>query len=110
MPTITKKTTRDNGPQATLAKYQDARTLLDAIRTKLDQRMDQPTRGWAGFGDAGRLLEDLKNIGDWLGIPRNEVIDEHACPGCHTRDADRLAIDEEERVRCTACGCEYKLA
>ncbi|HSG71770.1 MAG TPA: hypothetical protein VLA12_15215 [Planctomycetaceae bacterium] len=110
MPTILKRTKTENGPQATLAKYEDACTLLDAIRNKLEERMqNQPGPGWSDFGDAGRLLEDLKNVGDWLGIARNEVIGDHACPDCYTCDADRLEIDEEERVRCTVCQCEYKL-
>ena len=68
----------------------------------------RPGRGWAHFGDAGRLFEELKNLGELLGIDRNEVFDEHSCPGCGTRDVDRLLIDDSE-VRCTVCGTEYTL-
>jgi NurA-like 5'-3' nuclease len=115
MPKITKKTRREDGPRATVAKLEDARTLLTTIRQALDkeilERTDDLSRsglGWTHFGDAGHLLEELKEVGHLLLIDRNEVMDEHACPGCGTRDVDRLLIDESE-VRCTVCGTEYTL-
>ena len=115
MPQITKKTTREDGPRAAVAKLEDARTLLTRIRQALDQEilertddLSRPGLGWTHFGDAARLLEELKDVGHLLGIDRNEVFDEHSCPGCGTRDVDRLLIDESE-VRCTICGTEYTL-
>ena len=62
-----------------------------------------------GTTETQALLEQLKTVGDLLGIPRNEVIEGHGCPGCGTRDADRLAVDEDDHVRCTVCGCEYTI-
>ncbi len=115
MPKITKKTRREDGPRATVAKLEDARTLLTTIRQALDkeilERTDDLSRsglGWTHFGDAGHLLEELKEVGHLLLIDRNEVGDEHACPGCGTRDVDRLLLNESE-VRCTVCGTEYTL-
>jgi len=115
MPKITKKTQREYGPRATIAKLEDARALMTTIRQTLDKEilkrtddLSRPGSGWTYFGDAGRLLEELKNIGELLGIDRNEVCDELSCPGCGTRDVDRLLIEENE-VRCTVCGCEYTL-
>ena len=115
MPKITKKTKREDGPRAAVAKLEDARALLTKIRQALDieilERTDDLSRsglGWTHFGDAGHLLEELKEVGHLLLIDRNEVMDEHACPGCGTRDVDRLLIDESE-VRCTVCGTEYTL-
>ncbi|MEQ9588042.1 MAG: hypothetical protein RJS97_08820 [Parvibaculaceae bacterium] len=113
MPKITKKTKREDGPRAAVAKLEDARALLTKISQALDntilERTNDPGAGWAYFGDAGRLFEELKNVGELLGIARNEVLDVHACPGCGTRDVDRLLIDESEDVRCTICGTEYTL-
>ena len=115
MPKITKKTARDAGPRAAVAKLEDARALLTTIRQSLDREilrraddLSQPDRGWTHFGDAARLFEELKTFGELLGIDRNEVLSTHACPSCGTRDADRLLIYEDD-VRCTACGCEYRL-
>ncbi len=115
MPKITKKTQREDGPRATVAKLEDARTLLARMRQALDKEilkrtddLNRPGSGWAHFGDAARLLEELKEVGHLLLIDRNEVIDEHACPGCGTRDVDRLLLNESE-VRCTVCSCEYTL-
>jgi hypothetical protein len=113
MPKITKKTKREDGPRAAVAKLEDARALLTRIRQALDKEilertddLSRPGLGWTHFG--GRLFEELKNVGELLGIDRNEVFDEHSCPGCGTRDVDRLLIDESE-VRCTICGTEYTL-
>ena len=113
MAKITKKTTPDAGPRATLAKLEDARSLITTIRQSLDREIlkradgvGKSDVGWTHFGDAARLLEELKAVGDLLGMGRNEVGSEHACPGCGTRDADRLAI-EDDGVRCAVCGCEY---
>ena len=82
MPTTTKKTTTNNGPRAALAKLDDARTLLTTISTALEREharrtsdLNQPQVGWRHYGDAGRLLEELKTVADLLGIPRNEVIE-----------------------------------
>jgi hypothetical protein len=115
MPKITKKTQREDGPRAAVAKLEDARTLLARMRQALDKEilkrtddLNRPGSGWAQFGDAARLLEELKEVGHLLLIDRNEVIDEHACPGCGTRDVDRLLLNESE-VRCTVCGTEYTL-
>ncbi|MDA0207670.1 MAG: hypothetical protein O2795_20340 [Acidobacteria bacterium] len=115
MPKVTKKTKREDGPRAAVAKLEDARTLLTRIRQALDNEilkrtdgLSRPGLGWTHFGDAGHLFEELKNVGELLGIDRNEVFDEHSCPGCGTRDVDRLLIDESE-VRCTICGTEYTL-
>ena len=115
MAKITKKTTPDAGPRATLAKLEDARALLTTIRQSLDREIlkraddvGNPGVGWKNFGEAARLLEELKTVGDLLGMGRNEVGSEHACPGCGTRDVDRLLIDENE-VRCTVCECEYSV-
>ena len=115
MPTVTKKTTREDGPRAAVAKLDDARALLKTIQRALDKKLlerkddlNRPSLGWTHFGDAGHLFEQLKNFGELLGIDRNEVPAEHSCPGCGTRDVDRLLVDESE-VRCTICGCEYKL-
>ena len=115
MPKITKKTKREHGPRAAVAKLEDARALLTRIRQALDNEilersddLNRPGIGWKHFGDAGRLFEEFKSIGELLGIDRNEVFDEHSCPGCGTRDVDRLLIDESE-VRCTVCGTEYTL-
>ena len=115
MPNITKKTQREDGPRAAIAKLEDARTLLTTIRQALDKEilkrtddLSRPGSGWTHFGDAARLLEELKEVGHLLLIDRNEVLDEHACPGCGTRDVDRLMIDESE-VRCAICGTEYTL-
>lgn len=115
MPKISKKTTRDAGPKATLVKLEDARTLLATLQRALDTEINErkadlarARTGWTHFGDAARLLEELKDVGHLLLVDRNEVLDEHACPGCGTRDVDRLLLDESE-VRCTVCGCEYTL-
>ena len=115
MPTINKKPTRDAGPRAAVAKLEDARALLTTIRQSLDREILKRTDdlgstgvGWKHFADAARLFEELKDLGHLLLIDRNEVMDEHACPGCGTRDVDRLLIDEDD-VRCTICGCEYTL-
>jgi len=115
MPKITKRTKREDGPRAAIAKLEDARALLTTIRQALDKEvlertddLSRPGLGWTHFGDAARLLEELKDVGHLLLIDRNEVLDEHACPGCGTRDVERLLLDESE-VRCTICGCEYTL-
>ena len=115
MPKITKKTARDAGPRAAVAKLEDARALLTTIRHALGSEIlrraddiSKPEQGWAHFVDAARLFEELKTFGELLGIDRNEVISEHACPSCGTRDVDRLLIDEDD-VRCTICRCEYRL-
>jgi hypothetical protein len=113
--TITKKPTTSAGPQAALARLDDARTLLTTISAALEREhakrtsdLDTPRIGWRYFGDAARVLEELKTVADALGIERNEVAGEHACPGCGTRDADRLALDEND-VHCAVCGCEYTI-
>lgn len=115
MPKILSKPKRDAGPQATLCKLEDARTLItrirEAIDREIDRRVDDRGRadvGWKHFGDAARLLEELKDVGHWLLIDRNEVGDDDGCPVCGTRDVDRLRLDGNE-VHCTTCGCEYEL-
>ncbi|MEO2031505.1 MAG: hypothetical protein ABGZ35_05425 [Planctomycetaceae bacterium] len=115
MPKITKKTKGEDGPRAAIAKLEDARALLTTIRQALDKEilertddLSRPGLGWTHFGDAARLLEELKDVGHLLLIDRNEVLDEHACPGCGTRDVERLLLEESE-VRCTICGTEYTL-
>ncbi len=115
MPKITKRTKREDGPRAAVAKLEDARSLLTTLRQALDREileraddLNRPGLGWTHFGDAARLLEELKEVGHLLGVDRNEVFDEHACPGCGTRDVDRLLLDDNQ-VRCTVCGCEYTL-
>ncbi len=62
MTKITKKTTLNAGPRATLAKLEDARALLSTVRQSLDgeilKRADDVGRhgvGWTHFGDAARL-------------------------------------------------------
>jgi hypothetical protein len=116
MPTITQKPTTSAGTHAALAKLDDARTLLTTISAALErehaQRTDDlvtPAIGWRHYGDAARVLAELKVVADALGIARNEVAGDHACPGCGTRDADRLTLDDDDHVRCSVCGCEYTL-
>lgn len=116
MPTTTKNTRSGDGPRAALARLEDARTLLTTISTALETEIarrtddvEQQRTGWTHYGDAARLHEDLKAVAEQLQIQRNEVEMEHACPGCHTRDADRLLINDDDDVRCTVCGCEYSL-
>jgi len=96
-----------------LVKYEDARSLLNRIREALDAEIldrNQNARGWSHYGDACRLLEELKELGHLFHIDRNEVADNHACPHCGTKDADHLIIQDDARsVRCTVCGCRYEL-
>ena len=115
MPRIRKKTRCEDRPRATISKLEDVHTLLANIRRALDREirermndLDDAAIGWTHFGDAARLLEELKEVGHLLMIDRNEVGDADACPCCGTRDVDRLRLDESE-VRCTVCECEYSL-
>ena len=115
MPRIRKKPPGGDALLATVAKLQDARTLLVRMQRALDREIRDRKRdvgktgiGWTHYGDAGRLLEELKEVGHLLMIDRNEVDDADACPCCGTRDVDRLRLDESE-VQCTICGCEYSL-
>src|SRR5690606_19931942 len=114
--TITTKPTTSAGTHAALAKLDDARTLLTTISAALEREheqrtsdLDNPRIGWRHYGDAARVLEELKTVADALGIARHEVAGGHACPGCGTRDADRLDLDDDDHVRCTVCGCEYTI-
>jgi predicted RNA-binding Zn-ribbon protein involved in translation (DUF1610 family) len=40
----------------------------------------------------------------------NDVGAEFACPNCGEQDADRLEVDEDETVKCHACGATYSIA
>jgi hypothetical protein len=43
-------------------------------------------------------------------VGSNDVGEELGCPRCSERDADLLEIDDDENVRCLACGCTYTIA
>ena len=115
MPKTIKKPTSAAGPQAAFAKLADCREMVARIQQEIEtlhaQRTndaERPDLGWRHFGEAAHLRERLKEIGDLLGIERNEVLPEEACPGCGTRDADRLVANERD-ITCSICGCEYRL-
>lgn len=55
--------------------------------------------------DADDLVEVLLSIADRLDPPIvNEVATQFACPDCGMVDSDRLVWQDDEFVRCDACG------
>jgi hypothetical protein len=59
--------------------------------------------------DADDLVEVLLAIADRLDPPLPDAINQvvYPCPGCGLAEADRLVWQDDEFVRCDACGTIY---
>jgi hypothetical protein len=76
--------------------------IADAIRdvtAAIQRTIDDGSRSRAI--DADDLVEALLAIADRIDPP---VSGEFACPGCGESDSDRLIWQDDETVRCDACG------
>lgn len=85
-------------------------TLADAIRevtVAMQRAIDNGER--SRMIDADDLVEVLLSIADRLDPPvpdkTNEVV--CPCPDCGMADADWLVWQDDEFVRCNACGTTY---
>ena len=60
--------------------------------------------------DAEDVIQVLLAIADELDSPLGgECVDPtHACPGCSESRADMLVWQDDELVRCSSCGMEYR--
>jgi hypothetical protein len=84
--------------------------IAEAFRLTALKLEDAIERGkHSGKIDAEDLLQTLLSIADDLDPPvLNAVAPEAACPNCDERDADKLVWQEDETVRCDACGTTYE--
>jgi hypothetical protein len=84
--------------------------ITDAIRNvtaRVQRAIDDGHRSRAI--DADDLVEVLLAIADELDPPLVELVDAaSACANCGERRADRLVWDDDDVVRCTACGATYR--
>ena len=84
--------------------------VADAVRVvalRLEEALERGRRSTRL--DANDLLETLLAVADELDPPlANRVAPPEACPTCGERDIDRLVWQDDETVRCDACGMTYQ--
>ena len=84
--------------------------VADAFRVvalRLEEALERGRRSNAI--DANDLLETLLTVADELDPPlANRVGPAEACPNCGGREVDRLVWQDDESVRCDACGKMYQ--
>ena len=81
--------------------------VFRVIALRLEEALERGHR--SNRLDANDLLETLLAIADQLDPPLvNNLATTEACPNCGEWDWDRLVWQDDESVRCDACGTTYK--